>query len=127
MVLKVYYAHSMHLYGKPQEFRDVEMLERLGFEVLNPNSDKVKAVVDKWKKKPGYGGNIMIVFEPFIKSCNLLAFRAHPDGKIGSGIAYEIAQAKNWAMPIIELPSLLSSRMLDYEDTTEYLKLMGDR
>lgn len=39
---KVYYAHSLHLYNTPQEKRDIELLEKLGFEVLNPNQPEIQ-------------------------------------------------------------------------------------
>jgi hypothetical protein len=39
----VYYAHCLHLYGTPQERRDVLTLEALGFKVVNPNDPGVDA------------------------------------------------------------------------------------
>ena len=39
--MKVYYAHSMGLYNSPQEARDIETLENLKLEVLNPNSVEI--------------------------------------------------------------------------------------
>jgi len=126
--MKVYYAHSMHLYGAAQEFRDVELLEKLGFKVLNPNSKKVQAAVEDWKREiRSSGSNIMSVFVPFIKDCELLAFRAYMDGTIGSGVAYEIDVARQFGMPIIELPNLIPSRMRSYEDTKVILELLGER
>ena len=36
--MTVYYAHPMAIYGTPQEDRDIETLENLGFTVVNPNT-----------------------------------------------------------------------------------------
>lgn len=38
--LRCYYAHTMTSYGSTIEQQDVELLESLGFEVINPNQKK---------------------------------------------------------------------------------------
>lgn len=35
--MKIYYAHCQAIYGTVQEKRDIELLQRLGFEVVNPS------------------------------------------------------------------------------------------
>lgn len=125
-MMKVYYAHSMHLYNKPQEARDIHTLKSLGFSVLNPADEKYKKKIQAWRKRYG-DGEIMKFFDHLIESCQIVAFRPHIDGKIGGGVWYEIGYAKEKGMPIIELPNLLKSRSLDREETIEYLKLAGER
>lgn len=124
--MKVYYAHSMHLYNTIQEKRDINTLEGLGFEVFNPNSGTIQEEVEKYKLEFG-DASTMEYFKVLIQNCEIFAFRAHPDGKIPSGVGYELKYAINSTKIIIELPSLISMRNLSLEDTREYLKLLGQR
>lgn len=121
---KIYYAHSMHLYGTPQEARDIATLEGIGSEVLNPNSPEISKKLKKWIEG---GKNVMNFFDQYIKTCDLIAFRAYPDGTIGSGVAYEVKKAGEFGIPVIELPNLLESRYRSYEDTKVMLQLLGER
>lgn len=123
---KVYYAHSMHLYNTVQEKRDVEFLEKLGYEVYNPNSQKVQEGVKEYKEKHG-DSRTMEYFIDLIEACDILAFRSHIDGKIPSGVGAEINTALGFMMPIIELPTLVKSRLLDVEETRQYLTYNGQR
>ena len=123
---KVYYAHSLHLYNSKQEERDVKLLESLGFEVLNPNSGTIQEDIERYKTTIGVD-NYMSYFEHLIQSCEIFAFRAHVDGKIPSGVGYELDYAINSGKSVIELPTLVSSRRLSLDDTREYLKLTGQR
>lgn len=115
---KVYYAHVMALYDTPQELRDVHLLERLGFEVLNPNAPVHQAGAER---------EGMNYFKAVVESCGLLAFRALPDGSISSGVALEIEWANLALMPVIELPGSFSRRALTRKQTVEYLTEVGQR
>ena len=44
----IYYAHSMHLYGKPQEQRDIVLLRERGFAVINPSDERHKKGFKVW-------------------------------------------------------------------------------
>lgn len=122
----VYYAHSLHLYNSKQEERDIELLESMGFVVKNPNSIKVQEEVEKYRIEHG-DKNVMNYFKDLIDSCGGLVFRAHFDGKIPSGVLFEVNYAKEMGLPILELPSLISTRNLSVDDTRECLKLLGQR
>lgn len=124
--MKVYYAHSMHLYGTKQELRDVDLLQKLGWEVLNPNMPETQQAVEDYRKKYG-DERVMEYFFDLVEQCEIFAFRAHPDGKIPSGVGWELKTAIGLDKLIIELPSLFSTRILSIEDTREYLKLLGQR
>jgi len=107
---RVYYAHPMSLYDTPQEERDTEFLEGLGFQVVNPNA---------WPYK---GGS----FEQYLSmaaNCDLIAFRALPDGSITCGVAKEIKMGP----PVIELPSGVTRRTLTMQQTLETLAELGER
>ncbi len=117
--LRVYYAHSMGIYNTPQETRDIETLMTLGFEVLNPN----KPQYSKMAKERGG----MDVFRDLVQECDVLAFRAHVDMLIGSGVGLEIEWAEDLGMPIIELPSRIKHRTMDIATTREYLREVGQR
>lgn len=124
--MKVYYAHSMHLYGKPQEKRDIELLQKLGFEVINP-SEKEYCDQCAYLKANGHGDTIMEYFKEIIDSCDVVAFRSHPDGKIPSGVGVEVKHAINTKKPVFELPTLINSRFMELGETRQYLELLGER
>ena len=117
--MKVYYAHPLSLYDTKQEATDLETLTRLGFEVVNPNSP---AVDKEYKQSHDFN-----VFLNLIRSSDLLAFRSFPDGSISSGVASEIHEAKTKNLPVIELPSGLSKRVLNREQTLEFLVNSGSK
>lgn len=112
----IYYAHPLSLYNTLQEARDVVLLRSLGFHVINPNAPE---------HQEGYKKKGMSYFFNLANSCDALAFRAFPDGKIGAGIVGEMKAME--AKPIIELPHSISCRALTIEQTREYLKELGQR
>jgi len=120
---RVYYAHSLHLYGTEQEKRDILLLESLGFSVLNPNSPETQA---KCLKEKESGGTGMYMFRKIVQSCDLVAFRAYPDGSIPAGVHKEITDYAE-GLPVIELPNGLKRRGLSVEDTREWLHELGQR
>lgn len=117
--LKCYYAHSLHLYGTPQEKRDIELLEKLGFEVVNPSEKK-------YQEKYPEGG--MDYFVNLALSCSVGAFRAYPDGQIPSGVYKEISAMNDAGLPVIEIPWGLMRRGIEnVEHTREWLRELGQR
>lgn len=125
--MKVYYAHCIAIYSTPQEDRDVETLETLGFEVFNPNSPAVDAEVKRLKAAGDE--NYMSYFTNLIRCCDALAFRALPDGQIPAGVAKEIGDAEALGLPVFELPSYCTpgGRVMSLENTRRYLKEIGAR
>ncbi len=115
---KIYYAHPLTLYGSAQEERDIQMLEELGFEVENPNSEH---------HARQYQLHGMGHFCDTVRKCDALAFRAFPDGRIPAGIAKEIRAAQLAKKPIIEFPCGITHREFDVEQTEEYLAQAGQR
>jgi hypothetical protein len=117
--LTAYYAHPLSLYGTPQEDRDILMLRQMGFDVYNPNSKADDAA---------YARHGMDHFKNVInQECDLLAFRAFPDGAIPVGVAFEIKHAKEMNLPVIELPNGILRRELTLEESREYLHNLGQR
>lgn len=132
--MKIYYAHCIAIYSTPQEDRDVALLEGLGFVVKNPNAPRIHDQCENVRADAatyGYtnpGEAVMqIVFKPLVASCDALAFRALPDGRIPAGVAKEIQWAREKGLPVIELPSNFSSRVMSVEATREYLQEVGSR
>lgn len=119
----VYYAHPMYLYGKPQEKRDVLMLEEMGFEVINPNQEIHQTGYSEYRK--GNPENPMKYFTDLAGSCDVIAFRAFPDGKIGGGVYLEVVE--NMDKPHFELPRMIKARGLDHETTVRHLEELGQR
>jgi hypothetical protein len=120
---KIYYAHPMYLYNTPQEKRDIELLENLDFIVINPNSEPYRS---EYKDLMNKGIHDMDYWIELARACDCIAFRACPDGKILSGVGTEIRE--NSDMPIIELPSMLTRRIItNVEETREFLGEIGER
>ena len=124
----VYYAHCMAIYNTPQEKRDVELLESLGFDVLNPNAKEhieevMKTQQNKLLDKDEIGMLVMEYFSSLVDKCDIVAFRALPDGRIPAGIAKEIKRGNM----VFELPSGILKRTISVEETREYLREAGQR
>lgn len=124
----VYYAHFMGIYNTPQEDRDVQTLMRLGFIVVNPNTQGVDS---NFKGLIAKGMDYMQAFETvflsMVEKCDVFAFRGLPDGSIPGGVAMELRHAEKKCIPIIELPCGTGRRSLDGEETREWLRDIGHR
>lgn len=116
--MKAYYAHPVNLYNTLQEKRDIEIIEKLGYEVVNPNQPQIQEEYNKLG---------MVIFESIISECDIFIFRCFPDLKIGSGIYKEIEYAYLNEIPVLELPTILDTRILSVDDTRKYLKYLGIR
>lgn len=130
----VYYAHSVHLYGTEQEQRDMRTLKQLGFEVVNPSIMAIQVRLDMAKEKYNdakgevdFAKCMEEVFYPILDECDALAYRAHIDGKISTGVGTELKYMISRGKPIFELPTIINSKFLSVEDTAEYLKYLGKR
>jgi hypothetical protein len=124
MSLKAYYAHSQAIYGTPQEERDHRTIRELGYEpmLFGPVTQRM---ADEAKAQ---GQNAMdVVFRPMVENCDILFFRALPDGRIPAGVYKEIIYAREAGIPVLELPSGIHSREMSVSDTREYLKEVGQR
>ncbi len=116
---RCYYAHSLHLYGTQQEQRDIDLLETLGFEVVNPSEEK---------HQKAYPDGGMDYFVDLALSCAVGAFRAYPNGEIPSGVYKEISAMNDAGKPVIEIPwGLLRRGISDVEHTREWLRELGER
>jgi hypothetical protein len=116
----------MSIYNTPAETRDIEALEKLGYEVLNPNTPEHEAGYQKSRKEfPCH--NPMSYFHFEIERCDALAFKALPDGKIPQGVASEIKYAHHCGTPVFEIPMGVERRTLTLEQTREYLRDVGQR
>jgi len=125
-----YYAHCMLIYNTPIEKDDIELIESLGFKVINPNQPEHEA---------GYKSNGMEYFDELVRTSDILFFRAMPDGRISSGVAREIEAAEeDWwptparpsgrgPIPVLELPSRIKSRTITPEETRQFLYEAGER
>ena len=114
----VYYAHCKAIYDTPQEQRDIKILQRLGFTVLNPNEFKHKA---NWESKG------MEYADFLVGSSDAVAFRALPGGSIPAGVSKEIHIAERLGLPVIELPNFSLRETMSIEHTRAYLAEVGER
>jgi len=111
-------------YGSTIEAQDVALLEFLGFEVVNPNSQEIEAGVQTYILERGKE-NCMDFFKEIIDYCDLIAFRGMPNGEILSGVAFEVNYAQSIGRPVIELPCNVKRRSLDYLATKQILIELG--
>lgn len=112
-------------YNSIIEKQDIELLEKLGFKVINPNQKKYQEGCEAYSKKFGKD-KVMTYFENIIKEeCDMIAFRSLPNNQILSGVAAEVKFAKQIGYPIIELPCSLEERYMDYSKTKNYLMELG--
>ena len=134
--MNIYYAHCMALYGTPQEKRDIKLIsslfkETLEWWLINPSDEKYVKEYDAWKKEMAPDGNWIVspmaYWEELVKSCDIMFFRALPDGRIPSGVAAEIKTMQDADKPVIELPSSIKKRSIDVRETAEYLREVGQR
>lgn len=127
--MMIYYAHCMAIYNKPQEKEDIEILKKIGFDVLNPNSPLHSNKVNFIRGNGGSGADVMEYFKSIVESDEIdaLAFRALPDGSIPAGVAKEIDVAMQCGKPVIELPYHESRKKLTVQETRTYLKKVGQR
>lgn len=122
--LKCYYAHCMLSYDSTIEKKDIELLEKLRFEVINPNTPEISKGCNDYVAKHGKG-NVMHYFEKIVSECDVIAFRSLPDGQIPSGVAAEVKAAISWGKMVIELPCSVNKRCQEYPETKEYLTEIG--
>lgn len=114
----------MTSYNSTREEMDVKILEALGFKVINPNQEKHQKGCIEYGEKNG-SDKVMEYFRNLVDDCDIVAFRSIPDGRLLSGVAYEVNHAIESKKIIIELPSTLKSRMMTYPETKEYLIDLG--
>lgn len=112
-----YYAHCTSIYNTPQEQRDIEILEDMGFHVYNPNN---VLALQKYREEG------MDWFFGVVRGSDVLVFRALPGGDIPAGIAGEIEVAREEGIPVLQLPSH-TAKVLSVEETRNYLKEVGQR
>jgi hypothetical protein len=114
-----YYAHSVAIYDTEQEERDVSLIsDIIDGPVYNPNNERDDL---------GYKHGGMDHFLDKIRFKDLLFFRANPDGSIPAGVAQEIAWAREFGIPVLELPSCIKRRTLSVDETREFLEQQGER
>jgi hypothetical protein len=116
--LLVYYARPLSLYNTEQERRDLDLIGRMGFDVLDPNGPE---------HQEGYEREGMDYFVGLVHKCDGLVFRSFPFGQIPAGVAKEIAAAEEVKNFVIELPSMIGPRILSVDDTRACLKQSGQR
>jgi len=119
--MKVYYAHCVNIYNTEQERQDIDTLQKLGLEVVNPNNPELEAIYQKMKGLFGFIGAFTKVFLDLVDECDVFAFRALPNGKITSGVVLELEEATEKGKIIIELPTNIKNRSLDKDETLKYL------
>ncbi len=127
--MRIYYAHCQAIYNTPQEQRDIDMLTRLGFEVLDPSaSHHIRQARASRPLGVPIKDKIMHYFCGLVSECEALAFRALSNGDIPAGVWKEVEHARDvLGIPVIELPGIAQRRVLDVQQTRIYLEEVGQR
>ena len=73
--MTIYFSRPISQFNTPQDKRDIETLEAMGFEVVDPNQEHLK---ERYKVEG------MKVFLDLSRSCDAIAFRSFPDAFYGS-------------------------------------------
>jgi len=119
-----YYARCQTIYGSMQECRDIELIAELDSHVLPFDAEVSHAVIVAQNS----GLCVMeTVFQPLVEKCDILFFRALPDGRIPAGVAREIGFARGFGLPVLEIPSGVIHRTMNVAETREYLRESGQR
>ncbi len=95
-----YFAHHTTDYGTDREQAAIEVIERQGFEVVNPNSPEDEAAYQALKARRE---NPMAHFEAVVRKCGALAFQRFESGEIGAGVGKEIMTAVEDDKPVYEV------------------------
>lgn len=126
--MKIYYAHFMGLYGTKQEKRDLALLYRLfpNDEIVNPSDSVISnrylnALGNTHKDDP----RRMQWWQDLASSCDLVVFRALPNGQLTAGVGAEVAAALANDKMILELPALAQRETLTKRATRELMKEWG--
>ena len=69
----------------------------------------------------------MEYFLGIIDCCDILFFRAMPDGFISAGVGREILHAKQIGIPVLELPTDINGRICSVIETVDFLYESGAR
>jgi hypothetical protein len=118
--MKIYYAHPISDYNTQNEKDNILKLEKLGFDVLNPNNP---AYEEAYKLQG------MQVFLDLINTCDCLVFETFDFGNspIPAGVYKEILHAEKLGLLVMELPGSLGDRAMSVEATRNLLKQLGAR
>jgi hypothetical protein len=114
---RIYYAHPLTEYDTVEEAGNVDMLQKMGFEVINPNSPGIQAVF----KDEGSEYGMRYCCDLIRSQADVLVFNAFPDGTIGAGVASEIKAAYSRNIPVIEIPQSTAPRELSIAETKRKL------
>lgn len=113
-----YYARPISIYNTPQEERDIAIIRSLGFEPID---------INKKELQEAYEEKGMDVFLEFVQQSSALFFRSQINGQIGAGVWKEIEWAMLGDIPVVELPTMMVSRIASVDETRAYLKEVGFR
>ena len=119
---KAYYAHCKAIYDTKQEKDDVKRIREMGFRVVNPNSDAYKARIADMKYNGCCGKEIMDYFLKVASQCDVMVFRALPDGEIPAGVHKEVQLFIDSKKPVVELPFLKKRKVLSIIQTANYTR-----
>ncbi len=117
---KAYYARPISVDDTPQMERDLNLIWDLGYEPSPTAAEKV-AIMEAYKIIG------MDAFRPAVLECDLVVFRAFPDGSIGAGVAKELAWAIEKKIPVVEFPRQIDRRTLTVDQTRNMLAELGQR
>jgi hypothetical protein len=121
IMLLCYYAHPVTTYDFLIESNNIQLLENLGFEIINPSTPK--EIQEELQNRIHLDGKFYNTefFEHALSKCSILAFRFFPDKAIETDSTVEINEIFRYKLPIIELSQDIESCSLSNEEIITYL------
>jgi hypothetical protein len=123
--MKAYYAHCESTYGTPQEDHDVDMMGRVGINVMNPNSPEYQEQIQMLKDY-GRESEIPGFLLSLVDKCDSVIFRALPDGSISADVHQQILHAQDSNKTVLEMPTLEGRKVLTEQETRDYIEQAKD-
>lgn len=121
---RCYFSRPRPFYKTSQDKKDIELLESMGYEVIDPAVRSL--AISSPPEEVAIIGR-MAKYKFLVKGCDVLAFRSFPDLKIGAGVLKEIVWAEESDIPVFELPTDTGGRALSVEETRKYISKMGGK
>jgi hypothetical protein len=121
IMLLCYYAYPITTHDFLIESNNIQLLENLGFEIMNPSTSK--EIREELQNRIHLDGKFYNAefFEHALSKCSILAFRTLPDEMTKTNGAVEINEVFRYNLPIIELPQDIESCSLSNEEIITYL------
>ena len=103
--MKVYYSHAESHFGSSEAGVDLDTMGRLGFNVVDPAWDNIRADVRSLREDGKSEEEIYVYLGRWVDQCEGLIFRRNSDGTTAPDVAAMVKKAQEDRKPVLELPT----------------------